>query len=77
MKLRYALNRVTINERLSSSALAVLKDMDRFGQLASLPGQRSLRRMRASGSGPNTHTISLSGAAMTCRFMLCRWCLPE
>src|SRR5215470_10262576 len=47
----------------SSSALAVLKDVDRFGQLAGLPGAAAeFTQDAALGSGPDTHTISPSGA---------------
>ena len=31
----------------------------------------------APGSGPDTHTMSPSGLAMTCRFIPCLRCLPE
>ena len=37
----------------------------------------AVRSWVAPGSGPDTHTISPSGAEMTCRFMPWRRCLPE
>jgi hypothetical protein len=37
----------------------------------------AVRSCTAPGSGPDTHTMSPPGLAMTCRFIPYRWCLSE